>query len=122
MLLYCINISATSLIILAVAVKHLIYTEKSNIIFEKYEPNNDSSCGINCCSRSINDGIYCTRTTRIGMGRLWRLWRLWRLGWLWRLWRLWRLWWLGRLRRMCRRWLRWRLWRILRPETYHTSN
>ena len=49
--------------------KHPIYTEKSNISFEKYEPNNDSSCSINCCSRSINDGICCTRTTRIGMGR-----------------------------------------------------
>ena len=49
--------------------KHPIYTEKSNISFEKYEPNNDSSCSINCCSRSIDDGICCTRTTRIGMGR-----------------------------------------------------
>ena len=28
--------------------KHPIYTEKSNISFEKYEPNNDSSCSINC--------------------------------------------------------------------------
>jgi hypothetical protein len=37
-------------------VKHPIYTEKSNINFEKYEPNNDSGCSINCCSRSIDDG------------------------------------------------------------------
>ena len=28
--------------------KHPIYTEKSNISFEKYEPNDDSSCSINC--------------------------------------------------------------------------
>ncbi len=48
--------------------KHPIYTEKSNISFEKYEPNNNSSCSINCCHRSIDDGIYSTRTTRIGMG------------------------------------------------------
>jgi hypothetical protein len=99
-------------------VKHLIYTEKSNISFEKYEPNNDCSCSINCCSRSIDNGICSTSdsTTSVGMGRLrWlrrRLWwlrrRLWwlrrRLWWL-RLGRLWwlrlgRLWWL-RLGRLC---------------------
>src|SRR5215472_17186940 len=57
MLLSCINISITSLIILAVAVKHPIYTEKSNISFEKYEPNDDNDCSSNCCSRSINDGV-----------------------------------------------------------------
>jgi hypothetical protein len=38
---------------LAVALKHPIYTEKSNNSFEKYEPNDDSDCSINCCSRSI---------------------------------------------------------------------
>ena len=42
--------------------KHPIYTEKSNISFEKYEPNNDSCCNINCCSRFNNDGICCTST------------------------------------------------------------
>ena len=57
--------------------KHLIYTDKSNISFEKYESNNDSGCSINCCSRSNDNGICCTRTTSIGMGR--RLRRLWRL-------------------------------------------
>src|SRR5215472_2351766 len=60
------NISTTSLIILAVTVKHPIYTEESNISFEKYEPNNDSSCSINCCSRSINDCNW-TATTGISM-------------------------------------------------------
>ena len=98
--------------------KHLIYTEKSNISFEKYEPNNDSCCSINCCSRFNNNGICCTRdsTTGFRMGTprctsqqlsivsgpvsgpvsglrwMWRLWRLWLwLRWMWRLWRLWRL-------------------------------
>ena len=33
---------------------------------ENYESNNDSSCCINCCSRSIDNGICCTRTTSIG--------------------------------------------------------
>ena len=44
--------------------KHPIYTEKSNISFEKYEPNNDSDCSINCCSKSIND---CNWTTTTGI-------------------------------------------------------
>jgi hypothetical protein len=50
--------------------KHLKYTEKSNINFDKYEPNNDSCCSINCCSRFNNNGICCTRdsTTGFGMG------------------------------------------------------
>jgi hypothetical protein len=34
-------------LILAVAVKHPVYSEKINITFEKYEPNNDSGCI--CC-------------------------------------------------------------------------
>jgi hypothetical protein len=33
-------------------VKHLIYTEKSNISFENYESNYNSCCSINCCSRT----------------------------------------------------------------------
>ncbi len=60
--------------------KHPIYTEKSSISFEKYEPNDDTDCSINRFIRSIDDGICCTRTTCIGT--VWRLWRrLWhRLG------------------------------------------
>ena len=80
--------------------KHLIYTEKSNINLENNESHNDSDCSINCCSRSIDNGICCTRTKSIGMGRRFRRlrWRLWRFRR--RLWRLWRL--------------RRRLWRLRR--------
>ena len=47
MLLAFINIS--TLIILAVAVKHLIYTEKSGILVENNESHNND-CSINCSS------------------------------------------------------------------------
>jgi hypothetical protein len=49
-------------------VKHLKYTEKSNICLENYESDSNSSCNITCRSKSIHDGICNTRTTSNGLG------------------------------------------------------